>query len=100
MSELDEQYLLLLQCGLPALRNAALAGDLEHCRIESEHLHEIPSLTGESNLQRHLFYMNTSRRVYLKWAATMDRENVSALIEHFYTPAWNRMAQILETQNR
>ena len=68
MSELGRLYVLLLQSGLAAIRNAALIGDLEHCRFESEHLHEIPSLINEPNINPYFFYANVIRQRYSEWA--------------------------------
>ena len=56
MQELDKLYLAILQSGLAAIRNASHKGGVDYIREEAEHLHEIPSLIGENNIQRHLYY--------------------------------------------
>jgi hypothetical protein len=95
MSELDGLYILILQSGLAAIRNAARNGDLEYCAIESEHLHEIPSLIGEPNILRHRYYATQARPVYLEWAMQNNRENVRVLVDYFYSKPWKRMDVIL-----
>lgn len=99
MSELGKLYVLLLQSGLAALRNAAQIGDLEHCRFESEHLHEVPSLIEESNINPHQFYANKTRQRYVEWAEMTDRPAVKELMEFFYRPVWNQIDQILQKQS-
>lgn len=95
MNELDKVYLLLLYSGLVAIRNAAERGDLEHCRIESEHLHEIPSLIGELNMYRHMCYATQARVSYLRWAAQTDRESVRELVTYFYAGPWKQLDTVL-----
>lgn len=99
MSELDKLYIQLLQSGFAALRNAAQNGDLEHCRMESEHLHEIPSLIGESNINCHLFYINQTRRRYLEWASNTHRASVRELLDFFYSATWSQMDILLGLDN-
>lgn len=99
MSELDPLYIQILGYGLIALRNSARYGDLEHCRIESEHLHEIPSYIGCENVNAHLFYARVFRRVYLEWASNNPRDNVRQLLE-FYASPWAEMDRILGLEGR
>jgi hypothetical protein len=39
------------------LHNLAYAGQIELCRIEADHLHNIPTLLGEANEDRHVYYI-------------------------------------------
>lgn len=61
----DRAYLDILAFGLNRLRDAALAGRVDYCAIESEHLHNIPSLIGEQNEERHRYYLQQERPLYL-----------------------------------
>jgi hypothetical protein len=68
----DRAYLDLLHHGLVRLRNLSHAdrmGNRTHadrmdlCRVEAEHLHEMPTLVGETNERRHVYYLNGTRRL-------------------------------------
>src|SRR5688572_20545003 len=59
-------YLELLAWGLLAIRDDAYGGRIALCRIESDHLHNIPSLLEEPNEQRHLYYIVQERGLYLE----------------------------------
>lgn len=95
MSELDKLYIAILQSGLAAIRNAAIQGDLEYCKVESEHLHELPSLIGESNMNCHMFYVTNTRKVYMAWASTCGREAVRDMLQYFYSAPWKKMDELL-----
>jgi hypothetical protein len=94
MTPEDEAYLEILQSGLAAIRNSATAGDIEHCRAEAEHLHEIPGLVGERRVERHRCYISQHRAAYLEWANKSNRRVVDELIHFFYARAW----RILESR--
>ena len=66
MTERDIIYIQILQHGLICVRNAAALGQLQYCALESEHLHNIPSLIGETNEDRHLYYFCQERACYLE----------------------------------
>ena len=99
MNELDSLYVQLLRIGLPALRNAAQNGDLEHCQVEAEHLHEIPSLIGEANLRCHLLYMNKTRGRYLEWASNCHRASVDELVDFWYSSIWSQISELLSMED-
>ena len=56
MTERDTIYVQILHFGLERIRDLAMFGHVEYYAVESEHLHNIPSLIGETNEQRHKFY--------------------------------------------
>jgi hypothetical protein len=66
MSERDQIYIQILGHGLQRLRDSALLGMIEYCAIEAEHLHNLPSLIGESNERRHEYYFEKERPFYLE----------------------------------
>jgi hypothetical protein len=76
MSELDRLYIAILYHGLVSIRNASSNGDLDLCKAESEYLHEIPSLLGETNLHRHIYQATKVRPAFLKWAKENRRDDV------------------------
>jgi hypothetical protein len=90
---LDEICRTLLHFGLLSLRDAAYAGDIDRCKAETEHLHNLPSLIGETNLRRHLYYLQCERGEYLRWlrGRVVLRESVDALLG----PLWDQMAGVL-----
>ena len=48
----EQAYLDLLHRGLVKVRDFAWDGQMELCRIEADHLHNIPTLLGETNEHR------------------------------------------------
>ena len=66
MTERDAIYVQILHYGLLRIRDSSATGHLQHCAVESEHLHNIPSLIGESNEHRHLYYFCQERTFYLE----------------------------------
>ena len=66
MLDRDLVYVQILNFGLSALKNAAHGGETAYWKIESDHLHNLPSLIGEPNEQRHDCYFNNERPLYLE----------------------------------
>jgi hypothetical protein len=66
MTDRDVIYLKILKVGLVSLRNAAYSGNTQYWIIEAEHLHNLPSLVGESNESRHEYYFDAERHSYLE----------------------------------
>ena len=93
--DLDTLYATLLYHGLVAIRNASFAEDLERCQAESEYLHEVPSLIGETNVRRHVYQATAVRAAYLRWAAKDGRDDVREFVEVWYAPLWRQMDSIL-----
>ena len=59
-------YLELLAWGLLAARDRAYAGRADLCAIEADHIHNMPSLIGEPNERRHLYYIVQERGLFLQ----------------------------------
>jgi hypothetical protein len=97
MSDLDLAYLRILHHGLCALRDSVTVGDLERSRVESEHLHNLPSLVGEANIHRHRYYADQERVRYLEWMFKADRKDVQHFADVFYSPFWHEIDRILES---
>jgi len=66
MTERDAIYVQILHHGLLRIRDSAALGHIQYCAIESEHLHNIPSLIGETNEERHLYYFSQERTHYIE----------------------------------
>ena len=97
MSERDEIYIQILHHGLLRLRDAAASGHIHHCSVEAEHLHNIPSLIGETNEQRHLYYLGQERCYYLE---RIDRSlpGLDFTLSR-YVELWERLAKLHETKS-
>ena len=94
MSERDQIYIRILEHGLLRLRDAGLLGMVEYCAIEAEHLHNLPSLIGETNERRHEHYFENERMYYLK------RVNRSVPLLDFtlrrYEECWQELLELTE----
>ena len=66
MTDRDEIYIQILEYGLIALKNAAITGNVKYWATEAEHLHNVPSLIGDSNEFRHRYYFDQERVAYLE----------------------------------
>lgn len=95
MSELDQLYISVLYHGLISIRNASSKGDLDLCKAESEYLHEIPSLIGETNLRRHIYQATKVRPAFLKWAKDNGGEDVLRFVKTWFAAEWKRIDSIL-----
>jgi hypothetical protein len=95
MSELDGLYLHLLQHGLVLLRNASRRGDLEFCKAASEYLHNVPSLIGETNVNRHIYQASATRQSFVDWINASGGANVRELTEICFAAAWKQIDRIL-----
>jgi hypothetical protein len=99
MKSLDPIYLRILTTGLVNVIAAAEDGDTERCRVEAEHIHNIPSLIGEDNINRHLCYANTERKSYADWIYSNVKKEYRGEIMPFYYCAWREMDTILGIKN-
>jgi hypothetical protein len=95
MQSLDPAYRRILQIGIIAVRDAAANGDIERCRVEAEHIHNIPSLIGEENVQRHLYYVSYERKAYIDWIAASGRADLQKFMSQAYSSAWKEMDEVL-----
>ncbi len=93
MQPREQAYLDLLERGLVLLRNFAHFGDVDLCRIEADHLHNIPSLLHEGNERRHEYYIRGERGLYLQRL----RERVAAVyleqVAIWYSGPWRVLAE-------
>jgi hypothetical protein len=95
MKTLDAAYWRILKAGLIAVRDAATNGDVARCRAEAEHIHNIPSLIGEENVQRHLCYFSEERKAYMEWIAASGRAELKMWMSLAYFDAWREMDEAL-----
>ena len=94
MTERDAIYIQILHHGLLRIRDSAALGYLQYCEVESEHLHNIPSLIGETNEKRHEYYFDKERAHYLE---RLDRSIPSMdYTLRRYDELWARLKQLNE----
>ncbi len=90
----DRAYLDLLHHGLVFLRNFSFGGRVELWRIEAEHLHEIPTLIGEANEHRHIYYLRGTRELYLEQLRELGGEGYLEEIAVWYNGPWQVLAEV------
>lgn len=91
MTRLDQLYKHLLQFGFIVLRQAMDAHDSEWVNAEVELLHNVPSLIGENNSERHLYFWHHERAAYLEWVLAPGRELQKSRMATYYEPLWKEM---------
>ncbi|MBW3596788.1 MAG: hypothetical protein KY475_05870 [Planctomycetes bacterium] len=95
MGDLDYAYAQLLQRGFLVLRQAVDSGDQDWVRAEVAFLHNVPSLIGEENVERHRYFWNEERRHYLDWIASQGSEAVRSRMRTYYEPLWSEMEPLV-----
>jgi hypothetical protein len=76
------------------LRNNANAGRNDLCRIESEHLHSVPTLVGEPNKERHGLYILLTRVRYLQSHREIGATEYLEEATIWYSEPWSVLASI------
>ena len=95
MDRLNAVYARFLGFGMVSLREALASKDFEWAEAEVELLHNVPSLTAESNSKRHRYFFNVERQHYLQWAQASGREVVQRRVRMYYEPLWRDMEPII-----
>jgi hypothetical protein len=90
----NQAYLDLLHRGLVLLRNFTRNGRLEFCPIETEHLHEIPTLIGEANERRHVYYLHGTRPLYLRQLRELGDAAYLEQVAIWYSEPWRVLAEV------
>lgn len=95
MAELDPIYARLLQVGFVVLKQAAHSGNRAWLEAELEMLHNVPSLLGEENVERHQYYWFSERTNYIEWVSRSGDEEVKSRMRTFYEPIWQEMESLV-----
>lgn len=90
----DRAYLDLLHQGLVFLRNYSRIGRWEFIPIESEHLHEVPTLIGEDGEGRHVYYLRGTRELYLQQLRALGDAEYLKQVSIWYSHPWRVLAEI------
>lgn len=96
MSELDDQYKMLLHVGFIVLREALHSGSADWAKAELEMLHNVPSLIGETNSHRHRYYWEKERIAYVEWMKKFGSEYAQSRMATFYEPIWESLGKEIE----
>lgn len=91
MSELEKIYIHILRVGFVVLRQAIDSGDSEWLSAEIEMLHNIPSLIGEENPERHRYYWMVERPHHVAWAESHKPDEARKRIRTYYEPIWDEL---------
>jgi hypothetical protein len=77
------------------LDQALEAGDTDWARAEIQHLHNVPSLVGEENVERHLYFWNDERAQYRDWISERGSEQARSRMQTYYEPIWDEMQLLI-----
>jgi hypothetical protein len=95
MNDLDPLYAKLLSLGFVVLNQAAQSGNRDWLAAELEMLHNVPSLLGEDNVERHRYYWFSERQHYIDWASTPGQEAAKSRMLTYYEPIWREMEPLV-----
>ena len=95
MAKLDLLYARLLTVGFVVMRQAAESADRDWLEAEFELLHNVPSLIGEPNIERHLYFWSKERTHYIEWVSAPGREWANARMLTYYKPTWDEMEPLM-----
>jgi hypothetical protein len=95
VEELNALYCRLLQLGFIVLRQAIHSRNDDWIQAEIELLHNVPSLIGEANLERHRYFWFTERTHHIEWASAPGRDEAKSRMLTYYEPTWREMEPVL-----
>jgi hypothetical protein len=95
MESLNAYYAKLLQAGFIVLRQAVWSNDREWAQIEVQHLHNLPSLLNEPNIERHRYFWCHERERYMQWVTKRGGEPQSRMLT-YYEPLWREMEPVVQ----
>ena len=94
-SERDETYKQILHHGMHHLQELLLRSEWELAALEVEHLHNVPSLIAEPNLERHKYYFYKEKVFYQTMLQTKGGETHKRFVKIFYEPNWKALQSLL-----
>ena len=95
MEELNAFYNRLLLFGLIVLREAIYAHNDDWTKAEIEMLHNLPSLVGEQNVERHRYFWFVERDVYIQRVLALENDEPKSRMRMYYEPIWHEMEPVL-----
>ena len=95
MADLDLLYTRFLQLGFVVIRQAIESGKRDWIEAELELLHNVPSLVGEGNAERHRYFWCQERPHHMAWVSTPGREDAKSRMLTYYQPIWDEMEPLM-----
>jgi hypothetical protein len=95
MAKLDLLYARLLAVGFVVMRQAAESNNRDWLEAEFELLHNLPSLIGEANPERHWYFWSQERTHYIEWVSAPGREQAKSRMLTYYKPTWDEMEPVI-----
>jgi len=100
MNRLDPLYARLLQFGFLILREAHEAKNEAWVGAEIELLHNVPSLIGEPNAERHRFFLEKERVAYQQWVSESGTEEIARKMRTYYEPIWDEIERLFQMEEQ
>ncbi len=91
---LSDAYLEIVDKGLEHLRRYSLRERFAYLDLEIEHLHNLSSYIGDTNLYRHAYYYCAERPFYLERIRAIEGFDTSVVVSRYIEP-WNRILNLL-----
>jgi hypothetical protein len=95
VNELDRLYARLLSLGFVVLKQAARSGNRDWLEAELEMLHNVPSLLGEENVERHRYYWFSERTHYIDRISQSGDDEAKSRMKTYYQPIWDEMEPLI-----
>ena len=95
MTQLELLYAQTLQVGFLVLRQAVESGNQDGINAELELLHNVPTLLGEGNKERHRYFWYKERARYIDWVSGPGRDKARSRMRTYYEPIWNEMEPLV-----
>jgi hypothetical protein len=96
MTKLEALYAEMLGVGFLVLRQAVESGSRDWINAEFELLHNVPTLIGEENKERHRYFWSKERARYIDWVSGSGRDEARSRMLTYYDPIWREMEPLLE----
>ncbi len=95
MTDLDLLYARFLQVGFIVIRQAIESAKQDWIDAELELLHNVPSLVGEGNPERHRYFWFQERAHHMEWVSAPGREEAKSRMLTYYQPIWDEMEPLV-----
>lgn len=95
MSERDLLYAKMLQVGFIVLNQAIESGRDDWIRAEVDLLHNVPSLLGEENFERHRYFWRQERTHYIHWITAHGTDEARSRMRTYYEPIWDELEPLI-----
>lgn len=92
MSQRDRLYAELLHRGLMILRTAHTQQLTRWVAAEIEFLHNVPSLIGECNIRRHVYFWEQECTHYIEIISSLGLDEASYRVRIFHVPVLCQLA--------